>query len=109
LIAAITYIQYKAPLAGEMVETLRSDMALADPIHPNSAFAQELREEHEKGLTEGLSRGINQGLSQGAELRDLEHAENMLAKGFSWDQVEAILKVSEARYLELKSRLRSHD
>lgn len=59
--AAITYIRF------------RSNVALAHPINPNSAFAQELREERAKGV----AKGKNEGRSEAT----LELARKMQAKG----------------------------
>ena len=61
-------------------------MALAHPIHPESAFARELREERQKGLEQGL------------ELEKLDVISGMLAKGFDWGTIEAIAHLDQTGY-----------
>lgn len=87
--AAITYIRFKSNLAPEQVETMRSNMALAHPINPKSAFAQELREERAKGIAKGIAEGIAKGIikgkaegkSEGRTEATMELARKMHAKG----------------------------
>jgi len=77
--AAITYIRYKAPLVDHSeLEKMRSTMALAHPIHPDSVFALELRESMEKGM------------EKGAYLNKLEIAKGMLRKNMSIDLISEI-------------------
>jgi len=90
LSAAINYIQYKAPLTATVVENLRSDMALAHPIHPQSAFAKELRNERAKGE------------SQGIQQNKIEVIERMLANGLSWDLIHKVTGMAQREYERLR-------
>lgn len=94
--AAISYIHYKAPDQRELTQELRNDMALAHPIHPDSAFARELREERQKG--------IDQGMEQGLELEKLEVIQGMLAKGFDWQTIQDITHLDQAGYKALQAK-----
>jgi len=96
LAAAINYIQYKAPLMATFVENLRSDMALAHPIHPKSAFAQELREERAKGITQGITQGTKQ--------TKLDVIERMLANGFAWDIIHKVTGIEQREYETLRKK-----
>jgi len=92
--AAITSIQYKLPLVDHSeLEKLRSSMALAHPIHPDSIFALELRESREEGREEG------------AYLKQLEIAKGMFRKNMSIDLISEIsgLPVSELETLLKRS------
>ena len=100
--AAITYIHYKAPERAELTQDLRKDMALAHPIHPESAFARELREERQKGIDKGLELGIEQGIERGLELDKLDVIVGMLAKGCDWSFIESITHLDQAGYEALK-------
>ena len=104
--AAITYIHYKAPERAELTQELRNDMALAHPIHPESAFARELREEHQKGMEQGLElgieRGIEQGIEQGLELEKLQIIGGMLENGLEWAIIQKITHLDQAGYKALK-------
>ena len=94
--AAITYIHYKAPERAELTQELRKDMALAHPIHPESAFARELREERQKGIDEGLEQGL--------ELDKLNVIDAMLSKGCDWTFIESITHLDQAGYEALKAK-----
>ncbi len=94
--AAITYIRYKAPLVDHSeLEKMRSSMALAHPIHPDSIFALELRESMEKGREEGMEKGMERG----AYLNKLEIAKGMLSDGFP---IEVISKYTGLSIEDLK-------
>ncbi len=67
-------------------------MALAHPIHPESAFARELREEHQKGIDEGL------------EHKELDAIAGMLSKGCDWTFIESITHLDQAGYEALKAK-----
>jgi len=85
--AAITYIRYKSPLVDHSeLEKMRSTMALAHPIHPDSIFALELRESMEKGM----EKGREEGMEKGAYLNKLETAKGMLRKNLSIDLISEI-------------------
>jgi len=81
-------------------------MPLVHPINPKSAFAQELREEHAKGLTEGMEKGLSQGLSQGIieglERNQIEVIQGMLAKGFDWQTIQDITHLDQSGFEALK-------
>jgi len=98
LAAAINYIQYKAPLIATYVENLRSDMALAHPIHPQSAFAQELREERAKGESRGIAKGAQQN--------QLKVIERMLAKGSTWDFITEVTGMEQREYEAMRGAYR---
>jgi len=64
-------------------------MALAHPIHPQSAFAQELREERAKG-----------------ELQNqLEVIDRMLAKGSTWDFITDVTGMEQREHEALRKPL----
>ncbi len=95
--AAITYIRYKSPLVDHAeLEKMRSTMALAHPIHPDSIFALELRESMEKGI----EKGIEKGREEGAYLNKLDIAKGMLVDGFS---LESITKYTGLPFSELEA------
>jgi len=78
-------------------------MALAHPIHPKSAFAQELREERAKGISQGITQGITQGLTQGAQQKQLEVIERMLSKGSTWDFITDVTGMNKQEFDTLRS------
>ena len=64
-------------------------MALAHPIHPQSGFAQELREERAKG-----------------ELQNqLEVIDRMLAKGSTWDFITDVTGMEQREHEALRKPL----
>ena len=83
-------------------------MALVHPINPNSPFAQELREERQKGLEEGLEkgveRGIERGLERGLELDRLDVVGRLLSKGCDWTFIESITHQDQSGYEALKAK-----
>jgi hypothetical protein len=94
--AAITYISYKYPEDANIAEQLRSDMALAHPIHPQSEFARKLREEHAKGIETGIERGIVL-----KELHDIEIVQGMLGKKYDWAEIQEITHIDREGYATL--------
>lgn len=99
--AAISYIHYKSPDQPEIIQELRNDMTLAHPIHPDSAFARELREEHQKGVLEGMEKGMEQGME-----KQLQVIQNMLEKGFDWTTIESVTQTGPAQFEAMKKRLK---
>ena len=79
-------------------------MALAHPIHPKSAFAQELREERAKGISQGITQGITQGLTQGTKQTKLDVIERMLANGFAWDIIHKVTGIEQREYETLRKK-----
>lgn len=77
-------------------------MRFAHPINPRSSFAQELREERQRGMEEGMEKGMEQGL----ELDKLDVIRGMLDKGGDWSFMESIVHLDQAGYEALK---RKHD
>jgi len=77
--AALNYIKFKVPLLKDDVETMRIAMALAHPIHPDSVFAQELRESHAEGIAEGKAKVV----------------QNMLAEGLTWELIQKVTGIRE--------------
>ncbi len=95
--AAITYIRYKSPLVDHTeLENMRSTMALAHPIHPDSIFALELCESMEKGIKKGMEKGIIKGREEGIYLEKIEIAKGMLADGLSIDTITKYTSLSSA-------------
>jgi hypothetical protein len=96
---------------GESWKYLSGRGGLDLPTYENlaTAFVEEpimrTKSTLEQMYDKALGEGLEQGLEQGYALRDIEHVESMLAKGFGWEQIESILKVSEAMYLDLKKKL----
>ena len=79
-------------------------MALAHPVHPESAFARELREERQKGLEEGVEQGVGRGLEQGLELEKLNVIGGMLENGLEWAIIQKITHLDQAGYEALKMK-----
>ena len=77
-------------------------MALVHPINPNSPFAQELREERQKGIDEGLEKGVEQGIEKGLELDKLDVIAGMLENGLEWVIIQKITHLDQAGYKALK-------
>ncbi len=98
--AAISYIHYKTPEHPEIIQELRTDMSLAHPIHPQSGFARELREERQKGIERGIERGL--------ALDKLEVVEAMLANGMDWEIIQRITHLDAGGYEALKGKLQAY-
>ena len=98
--AAINYLQYKSERLKPQISKLRSDMALAHPINPKSAFAQELRE--------AKAQGISQGLREGLERAKLEDVNRLLAKGCDWVFIHDVCQIDEAAYKQLQTKYPGH-
>ena len=98
--AAITYLHFKSRLPKESLSTLRFNMALAHAINPQSAFAQELREERQKGVEQGIEQGIIEGL----ELKQIEVIQGMLAKNFNWQTIKDITHLDQAGFEVLRTK-----
>lgn len=98
--AAISYLHYKSETDRATLKSLGRDMALVHPINPKSPFAQELREERQKGLEQGLQRG-QELVEQGR----LDVIRGMLDKGFDWVTIESIVHLDQAGYELLKAKL----
>ena len=98
--AAITYIRYKAPEQPEITNALEQDMALAHPIHPQSAFARELREEHRKGLQKGIEQERKR-----LDLEKVAMVQGMLAKGCDWRFIRDITHLDQAGFEALQEKL----
>ena len=73
-------------------------MALAHPIHPQSAFAQELREERAKGESRGIAKGAQQN--------QLKVIERMLAKGSTWDFITEVTGMEQREYEAMRGAYR---
>ena len=98
--AAISYLHYKSDTDRATLKSLGTDMALVHPINPNSPFAQELREEHQRGMEQGLEKGIEQGL----ELDKLDVIGGMLENGLDWAVIQKITHLDRAGYEALKAK-----
>jgi len=96
--AAVSYLHFKSKLPRESLSTLRFNMALAHAINPQSAFAQELREEHQKGI----ERGVEQGIVEGLELNQIEVVQGMLAKNFDWQTIQDITHLDQTAFKALQ-------
>ena len=75
-------------------------MALAHAINPQSAFAQELREERQKGVEQGIEQGIIEGL----ELKQIEVIQGMLAKGCDWQFIQDITHLNPSSFEVLRAK-----
>ncbi len=100
--AAISYLHYKSDTDRATLKSLGTDMALVHPINPNSPFAQELREERQKGIDEGLEKGVEQGIEKGLELDKLDVIAGMLENGLEWVIIQKITHLDQAGYEALK-------
>jgi len=98
--AAITYLHFKSKLPRESLSNLRFDMVHAHAINPDSPFAQELREEHQKGVEQGIDQGIIEGL----ELEKIEVIQGMLAKGCDWQFIQDITHLNPTSFEELQAK-----
>jgi len=93
--AAISYLKFKSP-ESTIVQQLRSDMPFVHSINPDSLFARELREEHEKGIT--------QGITEGQELQQIETIQAMLTNGLDWSLIKTITHLDQSAYETLKAK-----
>jgi len=98
--AAITYLHFKSKLPRESLSNLRFDMVHAHAINPDSPFAQELREEHQKGVEQGIDQGIIEGL----ELEKIEVVQGMLVNGLDWKLIEKITHLNQVNFDALKAK-----
>ena len=75
-------------------------MLHAHAINPDSPFAQELLEEHQKGV----EQGIEQGIAEGLELKQIDVVHGMLAKGCDWDFIQDITQLNPTSFEALQAK-----
>jgi len=98
--AAIAYLHFKSETPHESLSNLRSDMVHAHAINPKSPFAQDLREERQKGI----EQGIEQGIAEGLEMERIEVVQGMLAKGFDWQTISDITHLNQTGFEALRTK-----
>lgn len=98
------YLQYRSSGTETLLTEWEESMPLVHPIHPDSTFAKELREEHRKGLQEGIEQGIEQGQKR-LELEKVAMIQGMLANGLDWTLIQNITHLDQTGFEALQEKL----